>query len=228
MSKLGRCANSLSERSSSSHAHLRDKPGTANWAALGHCETKKKPQLTTLKAAGADHRGRIACRRNRKCQKASRFLWPRAERWAPTNVLSADQNRALASHLTPVSSVLGFPVAAVAPGPSGPAWKCRENIHFWRDEIVHAYWGSREPCQIHSIWQLDLTYLDSGESVFPTCSRANLFMSACKTGFHAKQLCLEGHVDVVPGLTIRKYSELQRSETILKIRDLKMWKETQF
>lgn len=135
-------------------------------------QKKKKTQLTTLKAAGSDHRGRIACRRNRKCQKASHFLWPRAERWAPTNVLSADQNRALASRLSPVSSVLGFPVAAVAPGPSGPAWKCRENIHFGRDEIVYAYWGSREPCQIHSIWQLDLTYLDSGESVFPTCSAA--------------------------------------------------------
>lgn len=49
MSKLGRCANSLGERSSSSHAHLRDKPGTANWAALGHCETKKKLSLPLLK-----------------------------------------------------------------------------------------------------------------------------------------------------------------------------------
>lgn len=90
---------------SSSHAHLRDKPGKANWAALAHRKTNK-PQFSALKAL--DHRGRIACRCNRKCQKLPGFFLSFA--------LSVDQNRALASRLTPVNFILCFHWQPLLPG----------------------------------------------------------------------------------------------------------------
>lgn len=104
MSKLGRCANSLGERSSSSHAHLRDKPGMANWAGLGHCKRN------TLKAVGADHVEGLHAVAIENVKRIPVLFDRDPSDGLLLAFLSADQNRALASRLTHVSSVLGFPV----------------------------------------------------------------------------------------------------------------------